>query len=347
MAWIRLSSSALRLTCVPERGSQVWASISPDVVFDTYVIQSACEDNQINLEVPMGALHRALKSAVGATSAQIRLTKKGDVPMLSLTIVENVFTSQAMGSLTTTIATRAVGHDPEFGDFDFDTEDLDFPTQATGGGGPPRERETIITQDIPVKVLTMAAVEGIHEPQCREPDIHIALPPLTQLKSISERFTRLALASAKTSTSTSSAATASNASPRLEISATMHGTLRLSLTTPSLSISSTWRSLLNPELDASQIEGGSQAVRSHPSTLKKQLNEDDPQAWATVLVDARDWGRVLSVGRLGGRVIACLVDGTAVILYAFLDDDGEGGGGSAGSDGEGGTLTYYVSGFSR
>ena len=27
--------------------------------------------------------------------------------------------------------------------------------------------------------------------------------------------------------------------------------------------------------------------------------------WAVVRVEGRDWGRVLGVGRLGGRVIAC------------------------------------------
>ncbi|KKY15803.1 putative cell cycle checkpoint protein [Phaeomoniella chlamydospora] len=304
----------------------------------------------INLEVPIGALHRALKSAVGATSAQLRLTKKGDVPMLSLTIVDNVFMGMGMGSLDTTATTnsttrpRTAGHDDEFGDFDFDTDDLDdFP--ATSGpsnaaAGPPRERETVITQDIPVKVLSLAAVEGIHEPRCREPDIHIMLPSLMQLKPISERFTRLALTSTKSTSST----TTSN--PRLTLSATMHGTLRLSLTTPSLSISSSWISLTNPDLDPSQLENGSQSIRDHPSTIMKTYPESDPRAWANVTVDAKDWGRVLSVGRLGGRVIACLIDGTAVVMYVYLDDEEDGEAGTGGGSGEGGTLTYYISGFS-
>ena len=329
----------MNLTCVPERGSQVWARLDPNIVFETYTLQSASEDNMINLEVPIGALHRALKSALGATSAQIRLTKKGDVPMLSLTIVDNVFTNQGMASLPTTSNTGTAGQqNDEYGDFAFDTEDFDFP--ATNGGGPPRERETIITQEIPIKVLTLAAVEGIHEPRSREPDIHITLPPLMQLKSISERFTRLALASTKPSGS-STAATSSTSNPRIDISATMHGSLRLSLTTPQLSIASTWTSLNNPELDQSQYENGSQSIREHPSTRRKEFQEDDERAWANVLVDAKDWGRVLSVGRLGGRVIACLIDGTAVILYVFIEEGDDEG------SGEGGCLTYYISGFSR
>lgn len=28
-------------------------------------------------------------------------------------------------------------------------------------------------------------------------------------------------------------------------------------------------------------------------------------SWSVVRVEGRDWGRVLGVGRLGGRVIAC------------------------------------------
>jgi len=40
----------------------------------------------------------------------------------------------------------------------------------------------------------------------------------------------------------------------------------------------------------------------------KQLGDAEglsDEGWATVRVEGRDWGRVLGVGRLGGRVIAC------------------------------------------
>ena len=145
-----------------------------------------------------------------------------------------------------------------------------------------------------MRVLPAASVEGIHEPRCREPDVHILLPPLLQLKSISERFTKLALHTHSTHSST--------ASTKLEISATMHGDLRIGLRTEGLSIESKWSGLNNPELDPEQV-GGEEAVKEHPSTRMKEMEGDD--GWAVVRVEGRDWGRVLGVGRLGGRVVAC------------------------------------------
>jgi HUS1 checkpoint protein len=176
--------------------------------------------------------------------------------------------------------------------------------------GDPRDgqvRETVVTQDIPIRVLSPASVEGIHEPRCREPDVHITLPNLIQLKSISERFTKLA-----TATSTNSergTAGAAGPGPKLILSANMHGTLRLSIATDALSISSVWTGLVNPELDPSHIEGGEDGVREHPSTRMRELgggDMDGEEGWARVRIDGKDWGRVLSVGRLGGRVIACM-----------------------------------------
>ena len=262
-----------------------------ETIFETYTIQSASEHNTINLEVPIQALTRALKSAVGATSAQLRLTKKDNVPMLSLTIVNNTFSSQS-SAVAIPAATGLAGAD-EFGDFDFHA-DFEEDGAFGGRGGIPRERETVITQDVPVKVLPMQAVEGLHEPRTQEPDVNIYLPSLQQVKSISERFTRLAL--------TTKTGSASGVAPRLELSANMYGSLKIAIRTDALSISSVWTGLVNPELDPANVEGGSQGIRDHPSTRMKTLGEGH---WATVRVDAKDFARVLSVGRLAARVIAC------------------------------------------
>ena len=267
-----------------------------ETVFEVYTIQSASPQNIINLEVPIQALQRALKSAVGATSVQLRLTKKDNVPVLSLTIISNTLSSgNSVVAIPTTIA---AGEADEFGAFDFHADIDEF--GSGGGGRPPRERETIITQDVPVKVLPMQAVEGLHEPRTPEPDVHIYLPSLQQVKSISERFTRLALATRAGSTST--------AAPRLELSANMHGSLKIAIRTDALSISSLWTGLANPELDPAHYENGSQAVRDHPSTKMKLLggeHGDSEEGWSKVRIDGKDWSRVLSVGRLSVRVIAC------------------------------------------
>jgi HUS1 checkpoint protein len=78
--------------------------------------------------------------------------------------------------------------------------------------------------------------------------------------------------------------------------------LKIAIRTDALSISSVWTGLVNPELDPANVEGGSQGIRDHPSTRMKALGEDH---WATARVDAKDFARVLSVGRLAARVIAC------------------------------------------
>lgn len=195
-----------------------------------------------------------------------------------------------------------------FGDGSFDNNGFGGRDDAGAGGtqgielnAAARDRETVISQEIPVRVLSPAQVEALHEPRCREPDVHILLPPLMQLKSISDRFTKLALASTVTTGRMSGG-------PKLEMAANMHGCLKMGINTDSMKISSVWTNLSNPELDPQQVEGGEDGIRDHPSTRMKELGSADgksDEGWATVRIDGKDWGKVMSVGRLGGKVIAC------------------------------------------
>jgi HUS1 checkpoint protein len=202
--------------------------------------------------------------------------------ILSLTIVT---TSASSGNSGNGFLRRQ--NDP-FGEEDFREETLERGM----------ERETIVTQNIPIRILSIGSVEGIHEPVAREPDVHISLPSLLQLKAISDRFTKLALA---TSSGTAGSSSAANI-PKLELKANMHGSLKLSIKTDALNITSVWHDLHNPELDPAQIEDGEDGMENLPS---ERLRAAGPDAWATVRIDGRDWGRVLSVGRMGGRVVAC------------------------------------------
>jgi HUS1 checkpoint protein len=212
-----------------------------------------------------------------------------------------------------------------------------------------RDRETIVTQDIPIRVLTADIVEGIHEPRVREPDAHIILPSLLQLKAISDRFTNLAMATSTGISSRSATGTANV--PKLELAANMHGSLKLSISTDTLNISSLWTGLNNPQLDPRQVEDGEDGLENHPST---KLKAAGPDAWSTVRIDGRDWGKVLSVGRLGGRVIACFADQHALILYVYLsnyDDSSEESVLTVSSwtnvgFNEANTKQYYISSFS-
>lgn len=263
-------------------------------IFDetSYTLQS--NSGVINLEVPIGALHRALRSAVGASSAQLRLTKKGNTPLLALTILASSWTT----------GNNAIGvSEPDL------PQDTDNPTglpgsrHGTGGTGTgPRERETVITQEVPVKVLHESSIEGLHEPRCRDPDVHIILPSLIQLKNISERFTKLAT-DAKTSVGGSVSTSTQVASPKLELSANMHGSLKLGIATDALKISSVWSDLVNPPLDPGQFS--EEEIAQLPSERMRGLGGDDENAWAKVRIDGKDWGRILSVGRLSPKVVAC------------------------------------------
>ncbi|CAK4032678.1 checkpoint hus1 [Lecanosticta acicola] len=330
IAWVRLDETDVRFTVIPERGTQVWSVLSIDTIFDTYTIQSAAPNNTINLEVPLAPLQRALKSAQSAIAASIRLTKKDNIPLLSLTI-----TTQTMNSSA-----------PSVGDGHGSSAEQEMNGFGSGAGlregsadflGGRQDRETLVTQDVPVRVLAPASVEGLHEPRCREPDVHIVLPNLMQLKGISDRFTKLALSTKSTTrTGFNSAA----AGPKLELSSNMHGCLRLALNTDAMRINSLWTGLENPNLDPSQVVNGEEGIANHPSTRMRELGDSSglsEDGWATVRVEGRDWGRVLSVGRLGGRVIACFCHEHALILYVYLDAGQPGGGESV--------LTYYISSY--
>lgn len=206
-----------------------------------------------------------------------------------------------------------------------------FPAEepaSAGLMGPPaapatgrRERETFITQEVPVKVLHESAVEGLHEPRCRDPDVHIILPDLFQLKSISERFTKLAADSSpkaaavqisSTQNSVLPGGNVAGVSPKLELSANMHGSLRLAIATDALRISSVWSDLVNPALDPSQLSQSQ--LEQLPSERMRALPGDDEAGWAKVKIDGRDWARVLSVGRLNPKVVACELSSVLLTL---------------------------------
>lgn len=320
VCWMRLEDGVVRFTIIPDQGTQVWAQLPVEAIFDesTYILES--NSGVINLEVPVGALHRALRSAVAATSTQLRLTKKGNIPLLALTIHASSWTT----------GSNALG----------------IPEPDHGGGGAgagqattalrpavvsgPRERETVITQEIPVKVLHESAIEGLHEPRCRDPDVHIILPSLFQLKSISERFTKLAT----DPKGSSGSAAASVVSPKLELSANMHGSLKLAIATDALRISSVWTDLVNPSLDLGQLS--QTEIEQLPSERMRALGNDDEAGWAKVRIDGKDWGRVLSVGRMSPKVVACFVHETALILYVYLPGSW---------NGEDSCLTYYINSY--
>lgn len=270
-----------------------------DVIFDEVAISSKEPDNTINLELPLAPLQRALKSALNSVSAHVKLSKRAadGVPVLAMTIatLTNPAGGAAQPRATTTHGAGADVDDEEDDDLaGYPVENLETSLR--------REREKIITHEIPVRVLYPESVETIMQPKTRDPDVNITFPPLLQLKALSDRFTRL------TSSSTSS----SRSGPKLELSANMFGSLRLSVRTDGGSVSSEWTDLVTPELNPEQM---SVPVEEHPTA---RFREAGPDRWASVRVDGKDLSRVLSVGRLEGRVIGSFIDDHALILYCYI-----------------------------
>ncbi|KAJ5205393.1 Hexokinase N-terminal [Penicillium cf. griseofulvum] len=317
------------------------SSLGKGTIFDETTYELESNSDAINIEVNISVLNRALRSAWGSTHTQLRLTKKDKTPLLALTVLSSEWTDGNMALATNNDADRSGEPNPAAS------------ADTTGDRGP-RERQTWITQEVPIKILHESAVEGLHEPHCPDPEVHIILPNLAQLKSISDRFTKLASTDSKSrqpgvmapdapgmhsvSFSTAGAATAlsTNSSPKLELSANMHGSLRLAIATDELRIASVWSDLVNPPLDPAQMS--QEQMSQLPSELnrKREASEGSESGWAKVRIDGKDWSRVLSIGRLSPKVVACFVNEMALVLYVYLPGS---------RDGEESCLTYYINSF--
>lgn len=296
---MRLDNNVARFTAIPDVGSHVWASFNMDVIFDEFTISSKEVDNIIDLEIPLTPLQRALKSALNSVSASMKLAKRrtDGVPILAMTITTLTNSAGHGGMAPPPRPTTNFGvddDDDDGGTSTFPVENLETSLR--------REREKIITHEIPVRVLYPESVESIMQPKTRDPDVNITFPPLLQLKAIADRFTRLTAASSSSSRS----------SAKLELSANMFGSLRLRVQTDGGSVCSEWSGLVTPELNQEQM---SMPIEEHPST---RFREAGPDRWATVRVDGKDLSRVLSVGRLEGKVIGSFIDDHALILYCYI-----------------------------
>lgn len=206
-------------------------------LFDNYEIASAA-GNVINLEVPLAVLTRALKSCAAASDVVLRLTKRQ---------------SDKCPILSLTIITAA-SH-----------------SFARGGSN------TLVTQEVPVRVLSSASVDSIVEPRAPAPSVLIQLPPLGPVRSVSERFLRIGGQEGK-----------------VAISANKEGRFRMRFDADEVKIESCWRNQQN--MEAEPVDGS--AVARPTQEQRRQFKE--------VLVDCKEWVKVLKVSNLAKRVVACM-----------------------------------------
>lgn len=153
---------------------------------------------------------------------------------------------------------------------------------------------TLVTQEIPVRVLSGASVDGIREPMCPEPDVHIVLPPLAHVRSVTERLNKLS------SKSSLSAGNSSEGS-RLIISANMAGQFKMRLANDAVKVESMWKGLSNPNMNSGQA----------PDSPEERPQDE----FAKVTVDGKEWWKVLKVGGLAKKVIACKASGFRLVGF--------------------------------
>ena len=137
---------------------------------------------------------------------------------------------------------------------------------------------TIITQDIPVRVVSPSAVAWIQQPTCPEPDVHIELPAMTQLRAVTDRFVKLAPPGGK-----------------ITLEANGNGCFRMRVEADTVKVQTEWKGL--------QIVFRNEEEGDNSSVTESQVQ--DKEHYVGVRLDGKDWARVVKVSTLSKRVVAC------------------------------------------
>lgn len=177
--------------------------------------------------------------------------------------------------------------------------------QSLGG------KEVVLLQDVPVRVLSLQQQEELLEPNLPPHDATIMLPhDLSQLKVVCDRM-RLV-------------------SNSLTVSANMSGCMQLQASSSKMTVQTTMRNLVNPELDMPQ-----ESLSIQPSLIR------DPQQMASVQVDSRAFAKVMQThGIKPNHVVCCIIESVGVLLYAYVGNLPEGCAASAST-----SMDYYYGAF--
>ncbi|KAI8995797.1 checkpoint protein Hus1/Mec3 [Gaertneriomyces semiglobifer] len=159
-----------------------------------------------------------------------------------------------------------------------------------------------LSHSIPIRVLHPSESNALTQPVLQSYNVHILLPPLTQLRSISERLTKLA--------------------SRVTIKANLSGELKLAVEGEGVQVETGWTGLGVPELDPEHSSATPTPTLTHPTQF------------ASVLIDIRDFVRFLGSSVICPRnVVCCLAESHGLILYVYLGE---------GTDADDGAFIYYI-----
>ncbi|KAI9101760.1 checkpoint protein Hus1/Mec3 [Phlyctochytrium arcticum] len=160
-----------------------------------------------------------------------------------------------------------------------------------------------LTQEIPVKPLRWQDAEELKQPVMLDYQVHILLPPLSDLKTIVERMRGLG--------------------SHLVVSANMSGELSVRVETDVVKVETAFSSLVNPAIDPAHVDVSQQ------SSLYSNRQE-----FVHVRVDIKDFVKFLQSSAIAPKnVVCCLFEDQGLVLYVYLGD---------GTDADDGAFVYYI-----
>ncbi|WVQ93978.1 hypothetical protein IAU59_001056 [Kwoniella sp. CBS 9459] len=156
-----------------------------------------------------------------------------------------------------------------------------------------------ITHEIDVKILSPKRQQELQEPLCPQPDIHVVLPNLYELRNLVSRLSHVA--------------------DDVKVSANHEGTLELSVNSPRVNLSTTWKELGVPQSNAVQDEDNEEP----PPPPDKMFSAN---------VSIKGLLKFLTSHLVGGTAIACICEDHCLIAYVYIGELNEAGG----------VLTFFI-----
>ncbi|KAK6529622.1 hypothetical protein TWF281_008788 [Arthrobotrys megalospora] len=169
-----------------------------------------------------------------------------------------------------------------------------------------------IVQDIPVRVLSPQQVAHLSKPVVPKPGCAVILPALNQLKGITDRYVKMV-----------------GVNGRIVLEGNKNGVLKMKLDNDAVKVESEWRGLMNPVVG----EDGVMDWEDDGEEEEEMIETQEKERFSRVMVDSRDWAKVVRVSAAGKRVIAWLCDNHSLVVYVFLDEEGD----------NQATINFYVS----
>ncbi|WWD22870.1 hypothetical protein CI109_107365 [Kwoniella shandongensis] len=240
-------------------GVQVWSRVNVPTLFDGYKIESNAQ-NEIWLELHLDSLLKVLRSAdssVGSFNDSGRNTS-------------------ALSDADVILKLNKKGAQPIWA---FEIR-----------GYTASRKQMSITHEINVKILSPKRQQELNEPLCPQPDIHIVLPNLLELRNLVSRLSHVA--------------------DDVRISANHEGTLELSVNSSRVNLTTSWKDLVNPTSTADDEE---------------RVSPPSQQMFSTT-VAIKGLLKFLTSHLVSGTAIMCICENHCVIAYVYIGELNETGG---------------------